>query len=139
MGTLAVVALLLLGPGNVQSGEGDVKDACDKACQHRIRVHKKHHRQWHWIKTHPMPRCTWWGESGVGRPEYSMLRYREWNRAGSSAGGKYQILNSTWYSNGGSTFGHRFYRPAQHATPYEQEHVARRVLRHGGLSQWALC
>ena len=75
-----------------------------------------------------MPWCTWGPESGGN--------YRARNRV-STAGGKYQIIDSTWYAYGGSRYYDR--HPAAAAPPLEQERVARRVLRGQGLGAWVNC
>lgn len=76
----------------------------------------------------PMPRCTWVGESGGD--------YRARNPA-STAGGKYQMLDSTFHAFGGPDY------PGSHdaaqARPVVQERIARRVLRGQGLGAWVLC
>jgi len=110
----------------VSPGVAEAKPGCKtKRCRDRV--------EWRYYKANPMPRCTWFGESGGS--------YRARN-ARSTAGGKYQILDGTWYGNGGSQppRGHRFARwPASVASPLEQERVARRVLRSQGLGAWVLC
>lgn len=54
----------------------------------------------------------------------------------SSAGGWYQIINTTWYAYGGSKNGH--YHVAAHASAKEQHIVAKKILRGQGLNAW-LC
>jgi muramidase (phage lysozyme) len=86
-----------------------------------------------------MPSCTFVGESsprGDSSAPYGLRRYRARNGS-SSAGGKYQILDTTWIANGGRHYADS--HPAAVAPPLEQEKVARVVLRRGGLSQWANC
>ncbi len=107
----------------------------DHRCVARVRA-KRHARQMAPFKRHPMPRCTWHGESGAGHGEWASARYRARNPR-STAGGKYQIIDSTWYANGGRRNGDRY--PAAAASDVEQEMVARRVLRSQGLSAWVLC
>lgn len=72
-----------------------------------------------------MPWCTWGPESGGD--------YRARNRS-STAGGKYQIIDSTWWANGGTHYPVR--HPAAAAPPLEQEKVARRVLASSGPGAW---
>lgn len=85
-------------------------------------------RMWVYYRSHPMPYCTWGPESGGS--------YTARNPS-STAGGKYQILDSTWYANGGG----RYYdsHPAAAAPPLEQERVARNVLASQGLGAWVNC
>lgn len=70
-----------------------------------------------------MPACTWVPESGGS--------YTARNPSG--AGGKYQIMPSTWAAYGGTG------RNAADAPPAEQEAVARRVLAGQGLGAWVNC
>lgn len=70
-----------------------------------------------------MPDCTWKPESGGS--------YTARNPSG--AGGKYQIMPSTWAANGGSGSN------AADAPPAEQEAVARRVMATQGPSAWVNC
>lgn len=106
-----------------------------KRCELRVRV-KLGRVELRYYKRHPMPRCTWWGESGAGLPEWSLRRYRARNPV-STAGGKYQILDSTWRAFGGPDY------PGSHdasrGRPVLQERIARRVLRGQGLGAWVLC
>lgn len=83
-------------------------------------------------KAHPMPYCTWGPESGEGRPEWSMLRYRQPNVSGGTGGGKFQILTSTWAAVGG-------HGEPYDAAPWVQERLARRVLAAQGLGAWVGC
>lgn len=105
------------------------------------RVGRRRHIQWRWryYKAHSMPRCTWDGESasrGARISEYAPIRYHARNPS-STAGGKYQIIDTTWYGYGGNHYNDAY--PAAVAPPLEQEKIARRVLAGGGLSQWANC
>jgi Transglycosylase-like domain len=70
-----------------------------------------------------LPTCTWAPESGGN-----------WNAANpsSGAGGRYQILPSTWAANGGTG-------PPQDASPAEQTRVAENILHSQGPSAWANC
>lgn len=86
-------------------------------------------------KRHPMPWCTWGPESGRYRGEWSLARYRQPNVSGGTGGGKFQIINSTWFSYGGGRYASR----AHYAAPVYQERVARRILRGQGLGAWANC
>ncbi|MDP2710366.1 MAG: transglycosylase family protein [Solirubrobacteraceae bacterium] len=81
-----------------------------------------------------MPRCTWHGESGAHLGQWAAARARN---PQSTAGGKFQVIDSTWYANGGRRNGDHY--PAAAASPVEQERVARRVLRSQGLHAWVLC
>lgn len=70
-----------------------------------------------------MPACTWVPESGGS--------YTAKNPSG--AGGKYQIMPSTWKANGGVEAN------AADAPPAEQEAVARRVMATQGAGAWVNC
>lgn len=59
--------------------------------------------------------------------------FRARNRV-SSAGGAYQILDSTWIAYGGTPY--RDSHPAAVAPPWEQHKIAGRIWRRGGPSQW---
>ncbi len=103
---------------------------CSPACKQRV-IRKIEAREMAGYHRHPMPHCTWWGESGPGLPEWSPRRYRALNPA-TAAGGKFQMLPSTFRAVGG--------RGAPHlARPVVQERLARRVLRLQGLGAWVLC
>lgn len=52
----------------------------------------------------------------------------------STAGGAYQIIDSTWYRNGGKRYDSRY--PAAKASPREQHVVARRVWEREGRGSW---
>jgi muramidase (phage lysozyme) len=75
-----------------------------------------------------MPWCTWGPESGGS--------YTARNPS-STAGGKFQIIDSTWYANGGGRYNDS--HPAAAAPPLEQERVARNVLASQGLGAWVNC
>ena len=70
-----------------------------------------------------MPTCTWEPESGG-----------DWSAVNSSsgAGGRYQILPSTWAAYGGTG-------APQDASPAEQTAVAERILQSVGTSAWVNC
>jgi hypothetical protein len=70
-----------------------------------------------------LPTCTWLPESGGN-----------WNAVNpsSGAGGRYQILPSTWAANGGTGL-------PQDASPAEQTHIAQNILRSQGASAWVNC
>lgn len=104
-------------------------------CVKRVRA-KRDARLMARYKRNPMPRCTWHGESGAHLGEWAAARYRAKNPT-STAGGKFQIIDSTWYANGGRRYNVR--HPAAAAPKVEQEKVARRVLRSQGLAAWVLC
>lgn len=123
----AALAVSVVVPAVAKAGD---RTRCSDACRERVRLR--------WARTEmaryradPMPRCTWWGESGVGKPEWSWSRYRALNTS-SGAGGKFQVLPSTWRAVGGRGLPHL-------ASPRAQERVARRVLRVQGLGAWVLC
>lgn len=100
-----------------------------KGCNSRRCIERVEMRHY---KAHPMPWCTWGPESGRGRGEWSMARYRQPNVSGGTGGGKFQILVSTWNAFGGRGQPH-------HARPVVQERIARRVLRGQGLAAWVNC
>lgn len=70
-----------------------------------------------------LPTCTWQPESGG-----------DWHAVNSSsgAGGRYQIMPSTWAANGGTGL-------PQDASPAEQTRVAENIMRTTGASAWANC
>lgn len=70
-----------------------------------------------------LPTCTWLPESGGN-----------WNAVNpsSGAGGRYQIVPSTWAANGGSGL-------PQDASPAEQTRVAGNILRSQGAGAWTNC
>jgi hypothetical protein len=70
-----------------------------------------------------LPACTWAPESGGDYAAYN---------ASSGAGGKYQIIPSTWRAYGGTG-------SPQTASPAEQERVAARVYAGQGPSAWTNC
>lgn len=104
-------------------------------CTTRVRA-KRDRRLMARYKASPMPRCTWHGESGAHLGEWADARYRAKNPT-STAGGKFQIIDSTWYANGGRRYNVR--HPAAAAPKLEQEKVARSVLRTQGIGAWVLC
>jgi muramidase (phage lysozyme) len=75
-----------------------------------------------------MPYCTWGPESGGN--------YRARNPQ-STAGGKYQILDTTWHAFGGPDYSGD--HDAAQAPPLEQEKIARRVLAGQGIHAWVGC
>ena len=99
-----------------------------RACRERVEMKR--------YKRSPMPRCTWYGESGAGNGEWSRVRYRARNSS-STAAGKFQMLDTTFHGYGGPSY------PGSHdaaqARPVVQERIARRVLRGQGLGAWVLC
>lgn len=99
-------------------------------CRERV-ARKSEGREMRGYYRRPMPHCTWWGESGRGLPEWSPRRYRALNPS-SAAGGKFQMLPSTFRAFGGRGMAHV-------ARPVVQERIARRVLRGQGLGAWVLC
>jgi len=70
-----------------------------------------------------LPTCTWQPESGG-----------DWNAVNpsSGAGGRYQIMPSTWAAYGGAGL-------PQNASPAEQSAVAERIMQAQGASAWANC
>jgi Transglycosylase-like domain len=70
-----------------------------------------------------LPACTWAPESGGS--------YNAYNPS-SGAGGKYQIMPSTWRAYGGTG-------SPQTASPAEQDRVAARVYAGQGASAWTDC
>lgn len=70
-----------------------------------------------------LPYCTWGPESGGN--------YRARNPSG--AGGKYQIMSSTWRAYGGSTSN------AADASPAEQDMVAAKIYAAQGGAPWVNC
>jgi hypothetical protein len=70
-----------------------------------------------------MPACTWEPESGG-----------DWSAVNpsSGAGGRYQIMPSTWAAYGGTGL-------PQDASPAEQTAVAQRILQSVGTSAWVNC
>lgn len=105
-------------------------------CWHRVSVRRHVDYAWRWVKRHPMPYCTWAYESGTWGSAWRHSRYRARNSQ-SSAGGKYQILDRTWYAYGGSH--HDDSHPAAVASPLEQEKIARRILAGQGVHAWSRC
>jgi hypothetical protein len=70
-----------------------------------------------------LPTCTWEPESGG---DWSALN------PSSGAGGRYQIMPSTWAAYGGTGL-------PQDAPPAEQTAVAERIMQSQGLSAWVNC
>lgn len=70
-----------------------------------------------------LPTCSWLPESGGN-----------WNSVNpsSGAGGRYQIMPSTWAANGGTGL-------PQDASPAEQTRVAENIMRSQGPSAWTNC
>lgn len=70
-----------------------------------------------------LPTCTWQPESGG-----------DWSAVNpaSGAGGRYQIMPSTWAAYGGTGL-------PQDASPAEQTAVAERIMKSVGPSAWANC
>jgi hypothetical protein len=70
-----------------------------------------------------LPACTWEPESGG-----------DWTAVNpsSGAGGRYQIMPSTWAAYGGTGL-------PQDASPAEQTAVAERIVQSVGLSAWVNC
>jgi hypothetical protein len=94
---------------------------------------------WRYYHRHPMPFCTWVGESsapGDASGQWARRRYRKRNLS-SSAGGKFQILDRTWYAYGGGYYPDS--HPAAAAPALEQERVARRILAGQGIHAWNRC
>lgn len=80
-----------------------------------------------WTKL-PIPRCTWYGESGYG-PEYARYRYTMPNSGGSGALGKYQFMPSTYFASG----------KYDDWSPLDQEIAARREYWKHGIAPWTNC
>lgn len=127
-------------------------DQCSKACVERVKAKKRaavrraHHRalvrEMRGYKAHPMPSCTWLGESSwdpatgrsfFGRP-FAPGRYLVQNPH-STASGKFQFLTSTWLNIGGG----RFAPEAWQAKPVYQERLARVLARDGISVHWVNC
>lgn len=53
----------------------------------------------------------------------------------STAGGKYQILDTTWYDYGGVHY--PYSHPAAHAPPAEQDRIAYAIFQDSGPSAWS--
>lgn len=70
-----------------------------------------------------LPACTWVPESGGNWNAYN---------PGSGAGGRYQIIPSTWAANGGTG-------SPQNASPAEQTRVAQNVIASQGIHAWSNC
>jgi hypothetical protein len=122
----AVLAALALA-----AGPAPAHDVCTGACHRRV-IRKAHVREMRRYRAHPMPWCTWGPESGQGRGEWSVARYRQPNVSGGTGGGKFQLALPTFWAFGGHGEPH-------HARPVVQERIARRVLRGQGLGAWVNC
>jgi len=106
--------------------------------QRAVALRKALRREMQRYKRNPMPWCTWGPESGEWRGEWSMKRYRQpaLNQGPGKGGGKFQIIDSTWYAMGGL----RYAKHAHWAKPVYQERVARKLARTpGGLGHWVNC
>lgn len=80
-----------------------------------------------WTKI-PIPRCTWYGESGTG-PQFSRYRYTMPNSTGSGALGKFQFMASTYYSVG----------KYDDWSPLDQEIAGHREYWRHGTGPWQNC
>jgi hypothetical protein len=108
-------------------------------CWHRVSVRRHLDYAWAWVKRHPMPTCTYVGESsapGDYSAPFGMRRYRARNLS-STAGGKYQMLDISAHAAGVPNY------PGTHdaaqAPPLLQEKAARRLLAMQGIHAWARC
>ena len=150
----AATTIMLPAPAMAQGGEESKKvSKRERLAQHgyhkcktwKCAVKTKHRRaqqlrrqlrnEMRDYKRNPMPWCTWGPESGSGRGEWSIARYRQPNVSGGSGGGKFQILLQTWFGYGGRAFASN----PINAKPVHQERVARRVLSGQGLGAWVNC
>lgn len=126
MSVLVVVLVAMTSPTPV------VAPVCEGECRRRVQRRERRHRrvaEMARYRAHPMPACTWFGESGRQHGEWAPARYRARNPR-SSARGKFQILaDSTWRAFGGG----------DDWSPVVQERIARRVLNGQGLGAWVLC
>lgn len=123
---------------NTKACDKRVKRACFKSSTCRARVVRKRlAREMRRYKAHPLPWCTWGPESGRGRGEWSMARYRQpaIGQGPRAGGGKFQIIDSTWENIGGLRFGVHAYN----ARPVFQERLARVIASWGISSQWVNC
>lgn len=84
--------------------------------------------EWHTWTHIPIPRCTWYGESGYG-PEFARYRYTMPNSTGSGALGKYQFMGDTYISSG----------KYDDWSPLDQEIAARREYWKHGTGPWTNC
>lgn len=145
----ALVAMLLSPSGAAATSTLTKAERSKRQAVHQVfaycntwkcvrRVTRKHEaREMRRYKAHPLPWCTWGPESGAGRPEWSMQRYRQpaIGQGPVAGGGKFQIIDSTWRANGGSAHAAH----AQFARPVHQERVARRVMAGQGANAWTNC
>lgn len=71
-----------------------------RKAQHKrvVRHNRVRQAEWDRVISVPVPRCTWYGESGVG-PEFARYRYTLPNSKGSGAYGKYQFMKQTYFNN----------------------------------------
>jgi hypothetical protein len=109
---------------------------CDaSSCRERV-ARRRSRAEMRRYRRRQMPWCTWGPESGAALPPFSVRRYRARNPA-STAGGKFQVLDSTFHGVGGADY------PGTHdaaqAPPVVQERLARRVLAVQGLRAWVGC
>lgn len=98
--------------------------------------------EWKRYKASPLPACTYVNESGPiifanGMGPYGWKRYKVTNRD-SSASGKYQIMNYTWFNFGGRHTAET-YHVAASARPIEQERMARKIIAAQGIRAWHGC
>ena len=152
-GIVALVALAGIATAGL-GGEATARTSerpCSKQCVERAKkkiVRKQRRAEWRSYKRDPMPWCTWGPESGarvgVDPPEWSMRRYRQpaIGQGPDAGGGKFQIIDRTWWAYGGGAYA----RTAYKASRRHQERVARRIaytgtVEHGpqGLSAWVNC
>lgn len=94
--------------------------------------------EWKRYRRNPMPWCTWGPESGAGRPEWSLARYRQpaIGQGPYAGGGKFQIIDSTWRTLGGL----RWAAHAYQGRPLIQERLARLLMRRAGIrGTWSNC
>lgn len=150
---VAIAATVAIAtPAPAQADAGCQSHACKKRVAKKHRVHrifpfcntwtcvarvsrKRERREMAGYKRHPLPWCTWGPESGAGRGEWSLARYRQPNVSGGSGGGKFQILTSTWFNHGGGALAGG---PVV-AKPVHQERVARRIYATEGPGAWVNC
>lgn len=102
---------------------------------HRVQLRER--REWAYYRSHLLPWCTWGPESGSWRAPFDPARYTAKNSV-STAGGKYQFLDSTWHGLGGSSYTDVSH-DAAYAPPLEQERLAHRLYATSGGSPWVNC
>lgn len=132
--TITAVIGTLTFASSAEAKNKKVYKCNSKACVERV--------EWKNIKKNPLPACTYVNESGpinyrAGMGPYGWKRYKVINKS-SSASGKYQIMNYTWFNFGGRRTGVT-YHVAASATPLEQERMARKVYRNQGIRAWHGC